>query len=209
MATGVFYANSSETAGLYGNTVYFGATYFEWFVFKVSATQPATPTGGSWDFTTNSGTVPAGWTSLPPTDYSGLIWVSITVVDSNNPGTLTWSVPGVFTPEAGNEFVLSTGATKSAILPTGTTAQRDTTPLPGYTRFNTSTGYLEVYDGTQWKASGGASGSVGNPFVYENDQVVTANFTLTTGKNGMTAGPVTINSGVTVSVPVGTTWTIV
>jgi hypothetical protein len=56
---------------------------------------------------------------------------------------------------------------------------------------------------------GGAQGGVGNPFVYENDITVTANYTLTSGKNGMSAGPVTIDSGATVTVPDGSTWTIV
>lgn len=209
MASGVFYANSSESVGLYGNTVYFGATYFEWLVFKVSATTPATPTGGSWDFTTNSGTTPTGWTSLPPTDYSGVVWVSMAVVDSNNPGTLTWTVPGIFTPSNNGNVVMDTGVNGSIISPAGTTAQRDTTPLAGYFRFNTTNNSMEVYDGAHWMNVGGATGASGNQFIYENDQVVSADYTLTANKNGMTAGDITINAGVTVTVPVGATWSIV
>ena len=38
---------------------------------------------------------------------------------------------------------------------------------------------------------------------------ITTNYTITTGRNAMTAGPVTINNGVTVTVPDGSTWTIV
>ena len=210
MASGVFYANSSESVGLYGNTVYFGATYFEWLVFKVSATTPATPTGGSWDFTTNSGTTPVGWTSVPPTDYSGVVWMSIAVVDSNNPGTLTWSVPGIFTPTNGGNVVMETSATGSVILPVGTTAQRDGTPQIGYFRFNSTTQQIEVYTAIGWiNAGGGGTGGAGNPFVFENDTVVSVNYTITTGKNGMTAGPITVNSGVVVTVPSGSVWSIV
>jgi hypothetical protein len=44
---------------------------------------------------------------------------------------------------------------------------------------------------------------------YENDTNVTANYTITTGKNAMTAGPITIDNGVTVTVPNGSTWTVV
>jgi hypothetical protein len=101
MANGVFYANSSESVGLYGNTVYFGATYFEWLIFKVSPTTPDVPVGGTWDFTTNTGTAPAGWTTIPPTDYSGTVWMSMAIVDSANPTTIVWSMPGVFASVVG------------------------------------------------------------------------------------------------------------
>lgn len=53
---------------------------------------------------------------------------------------------------------------------------------------------------------------VGNMAVsnfYENDINVASNVTITTGRNAMSAGPVTINSGITVTVPSGSTWTIV
>jgi hypothetical protein len=44
---------------------------------------------------------------------------------------------------------------------------------------------------------------------YENDQTITVDYTITSGKNAMSAGPITIASGVTVTVPSGSTWTIV
>jgi len=44
---------------------------------------------------------------------------------------------------------------------------------------------------------------------WENDQAVTSNYTITTNKNAGTFGPITINSGVTVTVPSGSVWTIV
>ena len=34
--------------------------------------------------------------------------------------------------------------------PVGTTAQRPATPSVGMLRFNTTLGYLEVYNGTRW-----------------------------------------------------------
>jgi hypothetical protein len=36
--------SGSESSGLYGNTTVFGGSYFEWFIFQVAETQPATPT---------------------------------------------------------------------------------------------------------------------------------------------------------------------
>ena len=53
------------------------------------------------------------------------------------------------------------------------------------------------------------TGGTGNVVFYENDQTVTQNYTITSGKNAMSAGPITVNSGVTVTVPTGSTWTIV
>jgi len=45
--------------------------------------------------------------------------------------------------------------------------------------------------------------------VYENAQTITSNYTMATGKNGMSAGPITIDTGVTVTVPTDSTWVIV
>lgn len=56
---------------------------------------------------------------------------------------------------------------------------------------------------------GGATGGGTDRFIYENDQVVNTNYTITAGKNAMSAGPITINDGVTVTVPNGSTYTIV
>lgn len=44
---------------------------------------------------------------------------------------------------------------------------------------------------------------------FENDQVVASNYSVTNGKNAMSAGPITVNVGVTVTVPSGSTWSIV
>ena len=57
--------------------------------------------------------------------------------------------------------------------------------------------------------SAGATGGGSDEVFYENDQTVTSNYTITNGKNAMAAGPITINSGVTVTVGSGETLTIV
>jgi len=105
MATSSIYT-ASETVGLYG-TGSSGGTYFEWFIFYDSATAPATPTGGSWSFTTNTGTAPSGWLSAPPASPTNLVWVSIAVVDSRSTSSLTWSTPGLMT---GSGLPVLTGA---------------------------------------------------------------------------------------------------
>jgi hypothetical protein len=70
--------------------------------------------------------------------------------------------------------------------------------------------YTVAYNGTNWILSGGGAGagaSAGGA-VYENTQTITANYTMTSGKNGESVGPITINSGVTVTIPSGSRWVV-
>ena len=60
-----------------------------------------------------------------------------------------------------------------------------------------------------WGLAGGALGTGTDQIFYENDQTITGNYSITAGKNAMTAGPVTVNSGITVTVPSGSFWSII
>ena len=51
-------------------------------------------------------------------------------------------------------------------------------------------------------------GAAGGMF-YENDITLNTSYTITASKNAMTAGGITLADGVTVTVPSGSTWTIV
>ena len=53
---------------------------------------------------------------------------------------------------------------------------------------------------------GGAST---NTVFFENDTAVAVNYQITTNKNAMSAGPIAINAGIAVTVPSGSSWTIV
>ena len=48
-----------------------------------------------------------------------------------------------------------------------------------------------------------------NKIFFTNDRVVTDDYLIPADKNAMTAGPITVNSGVTVTVQPTSTWTIV
>ena len=61
--------------------------------------------------------------------------------------------------------------------------------------------------GLQAGATGGNSGA--NAVFWENDQTITHDYTISTNKNAGSFGPLTINNGVTVTVPNNSTWTIV
>ena len=57
---------------------------------------------------------------------------------------------------------------------------------------------------------GGGSGQAFAPSVpiYENTTSVTSSYTITAGSNGLSVGPITISSGVSVTVPTGSTWLV-
>ena len=93
-------------------------------------------------------------------------------------------------------------------ITSGTTAQRPSSPAAGMMRYNTDNAQFEGYS-SAWGGFGGASGASGNAVFYENDTNVSASYSITSGKNAMSAGPITINNGVTVTVPSGSVWTVV
>jgi hypothetical protein len=106
---------------------------------------------------------------------------------------------------SGNVTFSSTGAITT---PVGTTGQRPS-PATGMLRFNSTGTSFEGYNGSAWTSLGGATGGVGNPAFYENDITITADYTISTNKNAGSFGPITVDSGVTVTVPDGSVWTIV
>lgn len=102
-----------------------------------------------------------------------------------------------------------TSATGSEIIPVGTTAQRDGSPLTGYFRFNSTTTQFEGYSGSAWGSiGGGATGAGGDTVFQENSRIVTTSYTLTTGKSASSVGPITVNGGVVVTVPTGARWVV-
>lgn len=64
--------------------------------------------------------------------------------------------------------------------------------------------------GNTWEqATGGAVGGGTDDIFYENSMNVTVNYTLSAGKNAMSAGPIGIDNGVSVVVPDGANWSVV
>jgi|GEM_PF-1959478 len=53
------------------------------------------------------------------------------------------------------------------------------------------------------------TGPQANGVIYENSTEVTANYIMTTGKNGFSVGPVTVDAGFSVTVPSGQRWVII
>ena len=115
-------------------------------------------------------------------------------------GTANINLPGVNT--AGNQNTTGTSGGFTA----GSASNLNSGTLPD-ARFPST---LPAVDGSNLTGiSAGATGGGSDEIFYENGQTVTTDYTITNGKNAMSAGPITINSGVTVTVGSGETLTIV
>jgi hypothetical protein len=100
-----------------------------------------------------------------------------------------------------------TSSTGSAVVPTGTEAQRDGSPSAGYLRFNSDATSFEGYDGSVLgvRIGGGATSDA----IYENSATISENITIATGRNGMSTGPISVAGGVTVTVESGARYVVI
>ena len=164
----------------------------------------ATITGGSINSTAIGGSTAAAgaFTTLAAsgnTALSGNLTVDGNTTLGNASGdTITLNAATATIPNN-----LNFNGTGTVRLPNGTTGQRPT-PAAGMIRYNTTSGLFEGYT-TQWGGIGGASA---DGAIYENAQTISNNYTMTTNFNGESVGPITIASGVTVTIPSGSRYVI-
>ena len=118
---------------------------------------------------------------------------------SGNNGGLTWATPAQYTtPLTTRGDILYRAASADARLAKGTAGQ-----------------FLKIgANDPEWSdVSAGAVGGSTDKIFWENGTTVTTNYTIGTefgaACNAISAGPITINNGVTVTVDAGDTWTIV
>jgi hypothetical protein len=167
-------------------------------------TEPATTYAYMWWADTTNGL-------LKIRDAANSAWVTVGTLASANLGLAPLASPS-FTGTAtfaGNINMSGTGAIDVAA---GTTGQRPGSPSNGMFRYNSTDGAFEGYASGAWGAIGGSGGATGggsDQIFYENGQTVTTDYELTASTNAMSAGPISINSSVTVTVPSGQVWTIV
>ena len=139
-------------------------------------------------------------------------------------GDNTWTTP----PDTNTTYTAGTGITlsstefsltdngvslaKMAGLARGKIIYGDASGDPAALTVGTN-GQTLISDGTDISWGDAAAGATGgnsgaNKVFWENEQTVTHDYTITNARNAGTWGPVTINSGVTVTVGDGEYWTI-
>jgi len=179
------------------------------------STSSADINGGTIDGTVIGGSSAAAGTFSTLTAGSTVSGSGFTALFASPPAIgATAAAAGTFTGITISGGTLTTPATltfsttASIRLPNGTTAQRPGAPQTGMIRYNSDIGSFEGYTTTWGSIGGGATGGGGDQVFQENELTVTTNYTLSTGKNAMSVGPITINSGVTVTIPSGQRWVI-
>lgn len=130
-----------------------------------------------------------------------------------NLGAYPASNPNGYTNNTGTVTSVSGTGTASGLSLSGTVTTSGNITLSGTVNSLAAGTYSISISGnaatatTATNTALGTSGSGGA--IYENAQTIASNYTLTAGRNGMSAGPITVNSGVTVTIPSGASWVIV
>jgi len=138
--------------------------------------------------------IPKGTTGNRPTGVSGYLRFNTTTSEFEGYNGTAWaSVGGAAlsndTSTATNVFPLFANAT------TGTAATLFTSNAK--LLYKPSTG---EFQSSELVASNG---------IFVNSQTVATDYTIPSGSNAMSAGPVTVNSGITVTVSSGSVWTVI
>lgn len=107
--------------------------------------------------------------------------------------------------------VSKTSNTGSVLIPVGTTLERDATPTVGAERFNSDTQGWEGWNGVDWVSIGGGQmlGKATTKAIFYNSQMIAENLTVVAGTSGLSAGPITIADGFSVTIESGANWSIV
>jgi hypothetical protein len=90
-------------------------------------------------------------------------------------------------------------------LPSGTTGQRSGSPVNGMLRYNSTIEQFEGYADGAW---GGISGAQAGGAILTNKSNASASYTIASGENGLSVGPITVDTGVTITVSSGQRWLV-
>lgn len=181
---------TGELAGLWGDTVNTGITQL--LDSAISGTVSIDPGDANHTLTVTSGAA----------DQARFMFITMT-------GALT-ADRNVICPDNSKQYFVTNNTTGGFAITIKTSAGTGVKIPPGKRAavYCDGTNVLEAIT-YMTSGGGGATGGFNNPFLFENDTNVTTDYTITTGKNAMSAGPITVDSGVVVTIPSGSVYTIV
>ena len=143
-------------------------------------------------------TVPNGKTAFVYNDGTDVKYAFDQTGALNVSGALT----GTTATFTGDGTFSGTGQVK---LPAGTTAQRSGSPVDGMLRYNTDLDSFEGYVDGIW---GGIGGAQAGGAIMTNKSTASVSYTIASGENGLSVGPITVASGITITVSSGQRWLV-
>ena len=88
-------------------------------------------------------------------------------------------------------------------------AARPASPWTGQVIYQTDVALTFMWDGSAWAAAGGGTSNVASDCIQPNFNTISENYTFDANYNGVSAGPITIAGGVTVTIGATSAWSIV
>ena len=197
---------TSFTGNLAANTATFAqdSSFNSTGAVKISSgttgQRPAAPNTGMFRYNSSSGSFEGFPTSNGATVSSmSYVTTTATVVTATAHGLTNTS------------YIIMTGATPAAYNGTFPVTVSNTTAFtytmlsdPGANASPVGTYLSGIWSGI----GGGATGGGTDQIFVENGQTVTASYVIPVGKNASSVGPITINSGMSVTVPSGSRWVV-
>lgn len=196
------------------------------YVTSVGATSPVTSTGGvtptvalaaSYGDTQNPyASKTANYFLAAPNGSAGaptfraMVAADVPTLNQNTTGTAS-NVTGVVAIANGGTGQTTKTAGFDALSPT--TTQGDLIYNNGTNNVRLPIGantYVLTSNGTtvSWSAPAAGGSNITPQGMWENNKVISSNYSITSGNNAITAGPITVNSGVSVTVPSGSRWIV-
>lgn len=143
----------------------------------------------------------AGTTLSIATVSTGSLYVGATITGSGVTAGTRITAFGTGTGGAGTYTVTPSQTVSSTVIVDA--------PATGMIRFNSTLTTFEGYNGTSWGSIGGGATGGGSDAVFNlNDKTITTSYTIPSGKNANSVGPLTLNAGVVVTIPSGSRWVV-
>ena len=146
--------------------------------------------------------------------FRAIVAADVPTLNQNTTGTAA-NVTGTVAIANGGTGQTSQTAAFDALAPTTTKGDLIVSNGTDNVRLGVGTdAYVLTADsasaaGVKWAAASGGSSNITAQGMWENALTISSNYTITSGNSAMSAGPITVASGVTVTVPSGSRWVVV